>query len=66
MKPVDSKKEKRDSLWISGEFLETRRTGSPATVGGRWISCSLGLSPTSIRPLCMRLTAATRTLTARG
>jgi hypothetical protein len=66
MKPVDSKKKKWDSLWISGEYLATRLTESPATVGGTWISCSLGLSPTSTRSLCMRLTAAIRTLTAHG
>ena len=66
MKPVDGKEENRDSLWISGEYLATYRTEPPATVGGRWISCSLGLSPTSTRSLCMGLTAAIRTLTARG
>ena len=66
MKPVDGKEDNRDSLWISGEFLETCRIESPATVGDRWISCSLGLNPTSTRSLCMRLTTAFRTLIARG
>ncbi len=66
MKPVDGKEDNRDSLWISGEYLETRRIGSPATVGDRWISCFLGLYPTSTRSVCTRLTAAIHTLTARG